>query len=317
MSSPLGVAMQSFASVLHSRYMPIATWVALEHSDEASRWRPYLEALPRSFPGWSPQRLAALEGTRAGELLVHRARAFDDDWGLLCDLIDDVRALPARELEWGLRIARSRCFDVAAAGGFALVPIAEMFDHATAFNAAWHYRSEKACFEVQTTRSVDAGEELHTRYGRYDNARWLAGYGFVLEHNDDDEVSLRFPSSDEVVHVGNRFDDRFRRAMAVALEAAGGDPHRMWRILDEVTRRSEARVAAQVVGVAGDEEWNRICRIVRAGEQAVLADVAGFVARADELVGRSPGERRAIADGIPADARGTDRLLRDFLLADG
>src|SRR5689334_1996131 len=42
-SSAVGAPMQSFASMLHSRYMTLAVWLAAERVIDETRWRPYVD----------------------------------------------------------------------------------------------------------------------------------------------------------------------------------------------------------------------------------------------------------------------------------
>jgi hypothetical protein len=313
-SSAVGRSMHCFASVLHSRYVPIAAWLAVERQDDASRWRPYLDALPTSFPTWTRERIAALDGTRAGSLLAYRAKMLEDDWTLLTELVEDLTPLRASAFEWGLRVARSRCFEVPSAGGHALVPIADMFDHSGVPAAAWSYSTEKGAFEMLATRGLASGEEIRHNYGTHDNAHWLAGHGFVLENNPEDEVTLRFTPDTGDIHVGTRFDARFRRAMTAALDAGGeGDLSARLRAVGDAAHSAHERISSGV-DVVDDDEWNRMCRIVRGGERAVLAEIMEFTVRAEDLATRSADERRAAADGIATDATGADRLLFGFLM---
>lgn len=311
---PIAREMQGFAGMLHSRYMPLAAWLAIERRADASPWAPYLGALPASFPPWPTAGLAGLEGTRARELLEARARRLDDDRALLVDLFGDAETPPGADLAWGLRVARSRCF--AIEGAHALVPVADMFDHAPAPDAAWTYRAEESRFVVEARRPLAAGDEIFLRYGIHDNAHWLAGYGFVVENNPDDEVTLRLIPEGPPLHVGTHFDARFLRAMDAASDAAeDGSLAAALGVLRAAARRARDGISGEDDGSSDDPTWARTCATIRAGERAVLADIAAFASRATDLLSRSSDERRAIAEGIATDAVGAERLLRGFLLA--
>lgn len=259
-TSAVAQQMQPFASMLHSQYMALAVCLALEKRSP-SVWAPYVNTLPPTFPAWTPDVLAALDGTRAGELLQERARNLDDDWSLLRDLLPQVASISRDEIEWALRVARSRCFEIATAGGHALVPIFDMFDHAPVADVFWSFDDETCLFEVHAARDIGTGEEIRHRYGIHDNARWLASYGFVIDDNPDNEVTLRFGT--EYVHVGSRLDERFQQALALARDIPS---------LQEAARRADERIAG-AVELTSDPYWEGICRIVRAGERAVLAAI--------------------------------------------
>lgn len=315
-ASSVGRAMESFATMLHSRYMSIAAWVALERNAHSTSWAPYVDALPTSFHRWTPSRIAALDGTRAGELLEKRSRWFAEDCALLMDLVSPQVPLAPDDLEWGLAVARSRCFAVAPVGAQALVPLADMLDHTARADAAWTYCPDAERFEMRAKRSLADGEPIRHTYGTYDNARWLAAYGFVLENNPDDEVSLRFNADEPAIHVGTHFDERFRRAIQAARAMSESDDPRMTLdALREAARRADERISSEEVEHVDDPGWARTCATVRAGERAVLAEIASFTTRASSAIEATPKERHSLAETISADAVGADRLLRGFLLA--
>lgn len=148
-------------------------------------WAPYFATVPTWVAG-HPNHLpaAAIAGTTVGEMLpdiqaIHRA-----EWEWLR------RVLPVSEEQWrdARTVVTSRRFDVG--GETALVPIADLFDHAMDPEVDWVVDAD--AFVMRTTRAVPAGAVLHDTYGRKSNARLMLHYGFALPDNPYDEVLVDF-----------------------------------------------------------------------------------------------------------------------------
>ena len=150
-----------------------------------------------------------------------------------------------------------------------------MIDHGGADVAV----GEADGFECRALHAVRAGDEIRWHYGPHSNARWLAGYGFAVAGNPDDEATIRLGDGDQTVvfPVGARIDARFTRALAHARRLCGDDTRALVALADAAEVGLE--LLARPVIAAGDDDWRRACEIVRAGERAVLERV-GANARA-------------------------------------
>lgn len=269
----IGGALHSVEGMLHSRYVMHSVWLARERTAPSAAWGPYVDALPASFAYMPtlrpPEELAALAGTRALDLIEQRTEQLRRDLTIVTDLVDEARGLPREVLVWANHAARTRGYKTPDDRRPALVPIADMANHGD--SVASFAFTDSGDFEVNATRDLDPGREILGDYGRNPNARWLAGYGFALPDNPDDEVALAFPASSRAVFVGAVADDRFRIATFMAGDASE---------IVAAARRADELVANAPRAAPGDATWRRTCEIVRAGERAVLAQI---IARADEL----------------------------------
>lgn len=304
---------------LASRHSLLARWLVSARADPASRWRPYLDALPPALPGLPIHRpaaqLAGLAGTAALAAIVALAAGCRADHALLDRLAPGGPGLAA--FAWGRAIAGSRCYHVAGADGSAraLVPVADMFDHGTAA-ARWWYDDDRRQFEVTAARPLTAGEPVTISYGQHANARLLSAYGFAIADNPDDEVVIHLPGHDgpRALPIGSVYDPRFQRAMATALAWPDtSDADALHRIAAAAMDRGATIAAAGAASVADDPAWAALCAIVRASERAIVPAIVAFV---DEVTrggcDRPAAAWRAIVDALAPDAVGAARLMRSY-----
>jgi len=73
----------------------------------------------------------------------------------------------------------------------ALIPFADCFNHA---NVGCEVTFSPSGYKICTDRQIEEGEEIYISYGNHSNDSLLAEYGFILDENKWDEISL-----DEVI----------------------------------------------------------------------------------------------------------------------
>ncbi len=276
---PLG----SFGGFLSSRHSRLAVWLALEIGDRTSSWRPYLAALPPAFPQLpayrSGRELAALTGTRALSAVIAQVAGVRDDLELIHGEVADLADLSLAEFAWGRSVLASRCFGMDDADGSAraLVPLVDLFDHGPV-PATWIYNRDNRAFEIRASRDLPAGHEIHVSYGPHENAWFLSRHGFAIPDNPDDEIVLHLatPAGPREVTVGAKPDRRFDRALALAHAWPDTSrPAALARIAAAAAAAGAVLMAAPDVP-SDDPDWRSLCRIVRAGEQAVIAAIVAF-----------------------------------------
>lgn len=292
-TSPLGAAVRGLTPMLRSGHDAVAVWLVDERGRPDSPWRPYLDALPATRHDLPMYRgaaeVAALAGTRALEVIAEQIAGVRDDHDLLTGALDELSGLSLAALSWGRAVAGSRCFRVADGDGStrALVPLADMLDHGgRAANAAWAYHAGARRFEIRATRACAAGEALRHSYGRYDNARLVAGHGFAEADNPDDEAALRFATPGGIVTapVGAVPDRRLDRVISLAHRLTGRaapDERATAQVIATAARAALAALAAAPAAPAASAAgaaWAHTCRLVRAGERAVLERVLAMAA---------------------------------------
>ncbi len=226
---------------LTSEQTPLAVALIAERRDPASRWRPYLDALPDRFPGMpmfqDAAALAPLVGAGVLDDIARRRGAVLDDHAAVVDHLEPRLGPSLAELAWGCAIAASRAFATEAGGALdrALIPIADTLDHGSG-DVAYRCDAGAGGMEITAARQITAGEEIHLSYGRKSNARLLSGYGFCVSDNPADVARVVLPRSEldlrgELiarlwwsrplgapweVQVSKNFDDDTRLALAQA-----------------------------------------------------------------------------------------------------
>lgn len=178
-----------------------AAWLVTERRDARSAHRPYLDILPRALPRFpihaSGADLALLTGTLAGAMLDELRADLDDEYAKLQAQIRRFRPVERDEWTWARLCIGSRVFAIAIDGiaTTAIVPFADLLDHAPGPNTSWDYDQDADAFTITAERSYAPGDEVHDSYGTKPNARLLVQYGFCLDDNPADAAELRFPTA--------------------------------------------------------------------------------------------------------------------------
>jgi hypothetical protein len=200
-TTPVGRAVESVLSQLHSGHTLVSTWLATERRLADSSWRPYLDALPARLPDLpffhGDADLDELAGTAARIAAGEAHASVVEDHDELLKL-PALAGLPLADFGWARAILGSRAFKVTIEGRDlrALVPVADLFDHGST-DATWAFDDDAQTFVVSALRPIDAGEEIQFSYGQYPNSRYLVGYGFATPDNPEDDGLVRFARADD------------------------------------------------------------------------------------------------------------------------
>jgi histone-lysine N-methyltransferase SETD3 len=161
---------------------------------EGGFWKPYVDIMPTDFSHmpllFSEFELNELKGAYALREVRDRLgwNAFVYRQLPAC-LIEN--GLTQEEFTWARCVVSSRLFGVMAAGSrtSALVPMADMFDHAPEHTVRWGRRPQTG-FTLVAEQAVEAGASMSVTYGDKCNAILLAYYGFCLEDNPDNRAEI-------------------------------------------------------------------------------------------------------------------------------
>lgn len=204
LASPIGRALARRGVELDSSHSLLAAFLVDERQDGASPWRPYLDVLPRSWRRmpmfYARHELAWLRGSHALSRRARQKRSFVADYERLCGAAPAFARHGARAFFEARMSVLTRVFGVVLNGvkTDAMVPFADLLDHARRPETTWAFDDSLDAFVVTAVHDLAAGAEVHDSYGRKSNARFLVNYGFCLERNDSDEAVLHFetPRSD-------------------------------------------------------------------------------------------------------------------------
>ena len=212
----------------------LAASVLEERRQPRSFWRPYLDTLPLSFPNvplyFDGSELALLRGSFALERIEDRKRSLSEDYQSLRQGVPGFSHTYS-EFEWAHVVVTSRNFGLKVRGCSvqALVPMADLLNHATPRETAWGFDNDSDAFRMTALKNFGPGEAVHDSYGRKCNSRFFVNYGFVLPDNPDNEavIALPGPPSDHrfydlLTFLGGRpLGDGCRFQVSVDFESAG------------------------------------------------------------------------------------------------
>ena len=88
-------------------------------------------------------------------------------------------------------ISRSWTLDINGEKDTTLIPLADMFNHAPGTSVG-DLNTEQTYFSFNASRAYTAGEQLLVNYGRKSNYELMFNYGFAVENNVDDSLTLHF-----------------------------------------------------------------------------------------------------------------------------
>ena len=209
----------------------MAIYLAHIRKTGTSKWDPYIQLLPSSFPSfpifWSESQLNELTGSSVKSFVERRLRRAKETYDTLLD--EDVKAeLSMNDFLWGLSVLFSRSHSISvrspSSGRWVKVacqvPMADLFNTATRTkideqdgnNVDCQTNDASTHFECFTTRPVTAGEELFVPYGGVGkagmgNGQLLLDYGFVHEYNPFDLVAVNITPPQSVNMSGSNETD--------------------------------------------------------------------------------------------------------------
>ena len=229
---------------------------------------------------WDGPRAAALEASpaRAGAARYARLQRAVHGRLRLAFPLDAFLALSC--------VVRSRAVSSSVSGGdpfaFALLPALDLANHSFDPNCALEERRD-AFSLVVAAGDVEAGGELTVSYGPLANARLLRVYGFAVEANPHDALSLTLAPGAEPDAVAARAPLAPNAVRAVGDGPAGLAAIRASLVaaLREYGTPADEDADLLADGGAGLEPWERYAAYTRLGEKgALLAQLADCDLRA-------------------------------------
>ena len=197
--SAIGKLLQPLTS-LGSQALLAMYLLAEKYKGELSTWKPWLDVLPQSFNTlpmfFNSEELSLLTGSH--DLLIkiksqqksmrdefhsiNRIKGLNNDYPLFC--YDD--------FVWACLAVGTRVFSLCINGvkTSVLAPLADMMNHKNPAGTNWTYDSKKQSFVLTACTSLNDGDAVYESYGVKDNKRFFASYGFVLEENPANEVTV-------------------------------------------------------------------------------------------------------------------------------
>lgn len=174
----------------------LAAFLLQEREREDSTWRPYLELLPKDFSHlplfYTEEELSLLQGSFMLREVARWKELLLGHYAQLLERVPGFSRYTPEAFLWAQFTLISRTFGLTVGNQFirAFVPMADMLNHRQSPEAEWGMSEDGSAFLLAARKAVTAGEEIHISYGVKPNYRFLLNYGFVPEHNADDELVL-------------------------------------------------------------------------------------------------------------------------------
>jgi hypothetical protein len=209
-SAEFGEVMRAYHIVPRGSMLALTVFLLLEKvlKRESSFWWPYVRMLPH--PGttldWNAAELVELQDetvhSESQRMRAQHAQKFVVVFEKLRERFGSIfgatvaeserLGFTSEEWEWCAMNVQARCFG-RRLPWLALVPFADSLNHA---NVATKYdfdTESNGCFRLFPvgTNSYAAGSEVFNSYGRRDNRHLLVHYGFAMEGNEHDTLTIR------------------------------------------------------------------------------------------------------------------------------
>lgn len=278
-----------------SELTQLALWLLVEDRDPHSAFRPYLDALPKSFSHFpinvAPADLALLAGSLTGALVDHQRATLESDHARLEIDVPWFRSISFDEFVSAKLCVSSRAFEVVMDGKATkvLVPFLDMLNHEAGPNIRWPHDADHQVLRLVAQRAYAPGEQVFNDYGSKSNAYFLLHYGFCIEDNEADQAVI---GSTEQFRVLRTTDGPAAQRMLAQLRARCGNEGAARASLAEAARASLAQFSTTI-----------------ADDEALLAG-EGLSAHARNFVIARLGEKRVLQAWLERATDGPAELFR-------
>ncbi len=197
-AAPLGKKMvEAGLDLLSPKHCFLTTYVLQERRNPFSKWRFFLEILPKtmdSFPiFFEGEEEDLLAGSPFLDQVRDKRRDIEKDYETIAAVAPELRDWTLREFSEVRMMVSSRIFGMNIEGtktdGF--VPMADMLNHKRPRETSWTYTDEKVGFVIEACQDIPRNRQIFDSYGKKCNSRFFLNYGFIVEENDGNEVPLR------------------------------------------------------------------------------------------------------------------------------
>lgn len=302
-SSAIGQKLTAAGIIPPTSHTWLAAYLLQERGASASPFRPYLDLLPASHPHipllFDARDLSFLRGSFTLHRIREKKETLAREYHYLTRAIPALRAFSYEQFVWARLTVLTRVFGITIAGlkTQALVPVADLLNHAQPRQTNWGYVDSTNGFAMTALREFSPGDEVHDSYGRKCNSRFFMNYGFALPDNDDNEARLVFetPRGEQAFVVPARFEAPSTQQMFAFLRSASPPGPRneenALRMLAEACIRAlgafDTTLAEDDALLEGPAKTGnaRTCILVRRGEKRVLHAFLELARTASSLPG--------------------------------
>ena len=160
------------------------------------KWKFYFDLLPNDYSNfpifYTQKELDYLKGSPFLNQIYDKKIDMKKDYEKLCKYIPSFTQFPYKKFCEARMMISSRIFGIQMGDNKTdvLAPFADLLNHKRPRQTQWYYDNILQSFVIQALEDIEQGNEVFDSYGKKTNARFLLNYGFALEDNDSNEVTL-------------------------------------------------------------------------------------------------------------------------------
>jgi histone-lysine N-methyltransferase SETD3 len=160
------------------------------------KWKFYFDLLPNDFSNfpifYSQKELDYLKGSSFLNQIYDKKIDMKMDYEKICKFIPSFSQFSYKKFCQARMMISSRIFGIQIGENKTdvLAPFADLLNHKRPRQTQWYFDNILQSFVIQALEDIEQGNEIFDSYGKKTNARFLLNYGFALEDNDTNEVSL-------------------------------------------------------------------------------------------------------------------------------
>ena len=160
------------------------------------KWKFYFDLLPNDYSNfpifYTQKELDYLKGSPFLNQIYDKKIDMKKDYEKLCKYIPSFTQFPYKKFCEARMMISSRIFGIQIGENKTdvLAPFADLLNHKRPRQTQWYYDNILQSFVIQALEDIEQGNEVFDSYGKKTNARFLLNYGFALEDNDSNEVTL-------------------------------------------------------------------------------------------------------------------------------
>ena len=166
------------------------------------KWKFYFDLLPNDYSNfpifYTQKELDYLKGSPFLNQIYDKKIDMKMDYEKLCKYIPSFSQFSYKKFCEARMMISSRIFGIQMGDNKTdvLAPFADLLNHKRPRQTQWYYDNILQSFVIQALEDIEQGNEVFDSYGKKTNARFLLNYGFALEDNDTNEVTLTLVFND-------------------------------------------------------------------------------------------------------------------------
>ena len=166
------------------------------------KWKFYFDLLPTDYSNfpifYTQKELDYLKGSSFLNQIYDKKIDMKLDYEKLCKFIPSFNQFSYKKFCEARMMISSRIFGIQIGENKTdvLAPFADLLNHKRPRQTQWYYDNILQSFVIQALEDIEQGNEVFDSYGKKTNARFLLNYGFALEDNDTNEVTLTLVFND-------------------------------------------------------------------------------------------------------------------------